>query len=64
MIGCVDKKNITRSFAVNDIVCCEVLEVSSVSEKIFAGMKGELCPSTVRHRLGLTHAEDLPSFYR
>lgn len=63
MIPAVDKKGVTRSFLLNDLVCCEVLEVVTTSEKMYAGMKGDICSPSDRQRLGLIHSEDMPLFY-
>lgn len=64
MIPAVDKKGVTRSFLLNDLVCCEVLEVVTTSEKMYAGMKGDICSPSDRQRLGLIHSEDMPLFYK
>lgn len=64
MIPAVDKKGVTRSFLLNDLVCCEVLEVVTTSEKMYAGMKGDTCSPSDRQRLGLIHSEDMPLFYK
>lgn len=64
MIPAVDKKNVTRSFLLNDLVCCEVLEVVVSAEKIYAGMKGEHCAPAFKSKLGLIHSEDLPSAFK
>ncbi|KAL1123973.1 hypothetical protein AAG570_001743 [Ranatra chinensis] len=64
MIPAVDKKNVTRNFLLNDMVCCEVLEVVANSEKIYAGMKGDVCPPPLRLRLGLIQNEDMPAAYK
>lgn len=64
LIPAMDKKNVTRPFLINDLVCAEVLEVVTSSEKIYAGMKGDTCDPSSRSKLGLIHSEDLPPSYR
>uniref|UniRef100_A0A1B6DD97 S1 motif domain-containing protein n=2 Tax=Clastoptera arizonana TaxID=38151 RepID=A0A1B6DD97_9HEMI len=63
LISAVDKKNQSRSFMVNDLVCCEVLEVIPECEKIICGMSGTYS-SIHRARLGLFHPEDFPEPYK
>lgn len=64
MVSAVDNKNVSRSYLLNDLVCCEVLEVVVSSEKIYVGMKGEKCPPHLKSKLGLTHTDDLPAAYK
>lgn len=63
LISAVDKKNLSRSFLMNDLVCCEVLEITPDAEKIICGMKG-VYTSEHRSRLGLFHSEDFPEAYK
>ncbi|XP_075213498.1 uncharacterized protein LOC142319753 isoform X2 [Lycorma delicatula] len=63
LIPAVDKKNISRPFLINDLVCCEVLEVVADSEKMTCGMKG-VHTSEHRARLGLVHSDDFPESYK
>ncbi|XP_022193411.2 tetratricopeptide repeat protein 14 homolog isoform X3 [Nilaparvata lugens] len=62
-IAAVDKKNVSRSFLMNDLVCCEVIEVHEESEKLICGMKG-VHASEHRARLGLFSPEDFPEAYK
>ncbi|KAG8277703.1 Tetratricopeptide repeat protein 14 [Homalodisca vitripennis] len=62
LISAVDKKNIPRTFMLNDLVCCEVLEVIPDSEKIICGMKG-VHASDHKARLGLFHSDEFPEVY-
>ena len=67
MIPAVDRKGVTRSYMMNDSVCCEVLEVIPDTDKMVCGMKGTTRkPDDPLHRppLGLISAEDFPLVYK
>lgn len=67
IIPAVDKKGVTRSYMMNDSVCCEVLEVIPDTDKMVCGMKGTTRqPSDPEPQppLGLIHTDDLPLVYK
>lgn len=53
-----------RSFLMNDLVACEVLEVIPDMEKIVCGMKGVQVTEEQKARLGLFHSDDFPEAYK
>ncbi|XP_049822779.1 tetratricopeptide repeat protein 14 homolog isoform X3 [Aethina tumida] len=68
IIPAVDKKGTTRSYMMNDYVCCEVLEIVADTDKMLCGMKGVTRkPSDVdqpRPPLGLITTDDFPLAYK
>ncbi|XP_031344826.1 tetratricopeptide repeat protein 14-like isoform X3 [Photinus pyralis] len=67
VIPAVDRKGVTRSYMMNDSVCCEVLEVIPDTDKMVCGMKGTTRqPNDPEHRpaLGLIGADDFPLVYK
>ncbi|XP_074041206.1 uncharacterized protein isoform X2 [Leptinotarsa decemlineata] len=67
IIPAVDKKGVTRSYMMNDYVCCEVLEIIADTDKVVCGMKGvSRKPSDPEHRppLGLITTDDFPIVYK
>ncbi|XP_065224276.1 tetratricopeptide repeat protein 14 homolog isoform X2 [Planococcus citri] len=65
LIAAADKKtNISRAFLINDIVCCEIVELNVDTGKITCGMKGVHCSPENQLRLGLMHSDDFPVEYR
>ncbi|KAJ8888728.1 hypothetical protein PR048_008220 [Dryococelus australis] len=66
IIPAADKKNINRTYLMNDTVCCEVLEVIPDTDKLVCGMKGTTLPagSEYASRLGLIHSDDFPQAYK
>lgn len=67
IIPAVDKKGVTRSYMMNDYVCCEVLEIITDTDKVVCGMKGttrspgDPDPSPA---LGLITTDDFPIVYK
>ncbi|XP_066255319.1 tetratricopeptide repeat protein 14 homolog [Euwallacea similis] len=67
VIPAVDKKGVSRSYMMNDYVCCEVLEVIADTDKMVCGMKGiTRKPGDPEHRppLGLISTDDFPLVYK
>jgi hypothetical protein len=67
IIPAVDKKGITRSYMMNDSVCCEVIEKIPDSDKMVCCMKGTpRKPNEPERRppLGLISADDFPLVYK
>lgn len=67
IIPAVDKKGVSRSYMMNDYVCCEVLEVIADTDKVVCGMKGlTRKPGDPEHRpaLGLISTDDFPLVYK
>ncbi|KAG5883059.1 hypothetical protein JTB14_010447 [Gonioctena quinquepunctata] len=67
IIPAVDKKGVSRSYMMNDYVCCEVLEIIADTDKVVCGMKGITRKSTdPEHRpaLGLISTDDFPIVYK
>lgn len=67
IIPAVDKKGVTRSYMMNDYVCCEVLEIIADTDKVVCGMKGTTRkPSDPEPRpaLGLISTDDFPIIYK
>ncbi|XP_076253958.1 uncharacterized protein LOC143192473 isoform X4 [Rhynchophorus ferrugineus] len=67
VIPAVDKKGVSRSYMMNDYVCCEVLEVIADTDKMVCGMKGTTRkPGDPEHRpaLGLIGTDDFPIVYK
>ncbi|EFA03920.2 tetratricopeptide repeat protein 14 homolog isoform X2 [Tribolium castaneum] len=67
IIPAVDKKGITRSYMMNDSVCCEVIEKIPDSDKMVCCMKGTpRKPNDPERRppLGLISADDFPLAYK
>lgn len=53
----------------NDVVCCEIVEISSLSEKLVVGMKGQYFNETkYRHvndiKFGMIRENQLPEKYK
>lgn len=67
IIPAVDKKGVSRSYMMNDYVCCEVLEVIADTDKVVCGMKGLTRKAgDPEHRppLGLISTDDFPLVYK
>ncbi|XP_050308576.1 tetratricopeptide repeat protein 14 homolog isoform X2 [Anthonomus grandis grandis] len=67
VIPAVDKKGVSRSYMMNDYVCCEVLEVIADTDKMVCGMKGTTRkPGDPEHHppLGLISTDDFPLVYK
>ncbi|KAF5306630.1 hypothetical protein FQA39_LY08819 [Lamprigera yunnana] len=67
VIPAIDRKGVTRSYMMNDSVCCEILEVIPDTDKMVCGMKGVTRqPNDPEHRpaLGLIGADDFPLVYK
>nr|CAD7570671.1 unnamed protein product [Timema californicum] len=66
IIPAADKKNLSRTYMMNDTVCCEVIEIIPDTDKLVCGMKGTLLPpgSDQGARLGLIHSDDFPPAYK
>ncbi|CAH0557876.1 unnamed protein product [Brassicogethes aeneus] len=67
IIPAVDKKGVSRSYMMNDYVCCEVLEIIPECDKMVCGMKGTTRKPNdpVQHPpLGLISTEDFPLVYK
>lgn len=67
IIPAVDRKGVTRSYMMNDSVCCEVLEVIPDTDKMVCGMKGTTQQPNepeLRPALGLVGADDFPLVYK
>jgi hypothetical protein len=65
LVNAVDKKNVTRSFASNDLIRCEVLEVLPDVKKIGCGMKSDVHDRfDSKDKLGLIVIEEFPPFYK
>ncbi|CAG9769036.1 unnamed protein product [Ceutorhynchus assimilis] len=67
VIPAVDKKGVSRSYMMNDYVCCEVLEVIADTDKMVCGMKGVTRkPGDPEHRppLGLISTDEFPAVYK
>lgn len=65
LIPAVEKPSTTnRAFLLHDNVSCEVLEVSTDTEKIVCGMKGTLCLPENRERLGLITTNEFPPVFK
>ncbi|ERL87322.1 tetratricopeptide repeat protein 14 homolog isoform X2 [Dendroctonus ponderosae] len=67
VIPAVDRKGASRSYMMNDYVCCEVLEVIADTDKMVCGMKGtSRKPGDPEHRppLGLISTDDFPLIYK
>ncbi|XP_030758470.1 tetratricopeptide repeat protein 14 homolog isoform X2 [Sitophilus oryzae] len=67
VIPAVDKKGVSRSYMMNDYVCCEVLEVIADTDKMVCGMKGTTRkPGDPEHQppLGLISTDDFPLVYK
>lgn len=67
-IPAIDKKGNSRSYITNDIVCCEVIDIISDSEKMVIGMKGNNRYPDLKYddktKFGLTSSENLPELYK
>ncbi|KAK3913515.1 Tetratricopeptide repeat protein 14-like protein [Frankliniella fusca] len=65
LIPAVDKKKVSRTYLLNDAVCCEVIEVVPEADKLVLGMKGTMLPpgSDQHSRLGLIFSEDFPDVF-
>ncbi|XP_018335115.1 uncharacterized protein LOC108744011 [Agrilus planipennis] len=67
VIPAVDRKGVTRSYMMNDSVCCEVLEVIPDTDKMVCGMKGTTRQPNdpeFRPSLGLISTDDFPISYK
>ncbi|XP_060536553.1 tetratricopeptide repeat protein 14 homolog isoform X2 [Cylas formicarius] len=67
VIPAVDKKGVSRSYMMNDYVCCEVLEVIADTDKMVCGMKGvtrKPGESDPHPPLGLISTDDFPLVYK
>lgn len=63
----VDNKGLGRNYLTNDIVCCEIVEINSLSEKLVIGMKGQHFdrPQALGDiKLGLVQSNQLPEKYK
>lgn len=66
----VDSKGISRNYLSNDLVCCEIIEVNELSEKLVVGMKGQYFDrsktsnETVDIKFGLAQTNQLPEKYK
>ena len=66
----IDSKGITRNYLSNDLVCCEIIEVNELSEKLVVGMKGQYFDrsktnsETADIKFGLTQSNQLPEKYK
>lgn len=64
LIPAIDSKSASREFLANDLVCCEVLEITDQIPQIVLGM------TSVHRRfdngppLGLIRIKELPQFYQ
>lgn len=67
IIPAVDKKGVTRSYMMNDYVCCEVLEVIADTDKMVCSMKGttrQPSDPPFQPPLGLISTDDFPLVYK
>lgn len=63
----IDSKGITRNYLTNDLVCCEIIEISSLSEKLVVGMKGQYIDrnnDSIDIKFGLIQSNQLPDKYK
>lgn len=65
----IDSKGIARNYLSNDLVCCEIIEVNELSEKLVVGMKGQYdrpktSNETAEIKFGLTQSNQLPDKYK
>lgn len=66
----IDNKGIARSYLTNDVVCCEIVEVNELSEKLVVGMKGQHYErlkannETIEIKFGLIQTSQLPDKYK
>lgn len=64
----IDSKGIARNYLSNDLVCCEIVEVNDLSEKLVVGMKGQYIDrsktDTTDIKLGLIQSNQLPDKYK
>lgn len=63
MVPACDKKGVVKNYATNDLVCCEILDISVGAERMHLGMRGVVNKNT-NVKFGLIHSEDLPTYYR
>lgn len=66
-VPAVDNKGIVRNYLTNDLVCCEIIEISSLSEKLVIGMKGQHIDRTKLSseiKFGLIQSNQLPDKYK
>lgn len=63
MIQAIDSKNMTRSYLVGDVVCCEVVTLGSHSQ-LTCGMRGNHERYDNGPDLGLIEINQLPHFYK
>lgn len=59
----LNHKGNPRVLAVNDYVCCEVLEVSVDADRMHLGTKGVITQNK-NVKLGLINPEELPEYYQ
>lgn len=67
IIPAVDKKNLSRTYLMNDTVCCEVIEVIPDTDKMVCGMKGVTRgpdDPPPKPPLGLLSTDDFPLIYK
>lgn len=67
IIPAVDKKNVSRTYLMNDTVCCEVIEVIPDTDKMVCGMKGVTRgpdDPPPMPPLGLLSTDDFPLVYK
>lgn len=67
IVPAVDKKGVSRSYMMNDYVCCEVLEIIADADKVVCGMKGTTQKPgdpEPHPALGLISTEDFPIVYK
>lgn len=69
-VPAIDNKGIERTYLTNDVVCCEIIEVNDLSEKLVVGMKGQFYDrfkennDTVEIKFGLIQSTQLPDKYK
>jgi hypothetical protein len=62
LVPAVDKKNVARSYQNNDLVCCEILEISPDSCRLVCGMRNVY--KQIGEELGLISIEAFPDSYK
>lgn len=69
-VPAIDNKGIARSYLNNDLVCCEIVEVNELSEKLVVGMKGQYYERLKSNndmsdiKFGLAQTSHLPDKYK
>lgn len=69
-VPAIDNKGIARSYLTNDVVCCEIVEVNDLSEKLVVGMKGQHYDrikgtnELIEIKFGLIQTSQLPDKYK